>query len=128
MLYLEVLPAFILYLLAFGAAALIAGLTRAGKPLFPYVWRALLASTAGVLIADALLWAIVVAVGSVLTATNSSAQVRQVVGLLAPLGPILQPIPASLFGAIAGIVFGVAWARHAGRQEELGNHNRNLAA
>jgi hypothetical protein len=117
MLYLEVLPAFILYLLAFGAATLMAGLTRAGKPLFPYLWRALIASTSSVLIADALLWAIVVAVGSVLTAMNASDQVSQVAGVFAPLGPILQPIPTSLFGAIAGIVFGVAWTRYAGRQK-----------
>jgi hypothetical protein len=116
MLYLEVLPAFILYLLALGAATLIAGHTRAGKPLFPYLWRSLLVSTAGVLAADVFLWAIVFAAGSVLTATNASAQARQIVGVLAPLGPILQPIPISLFGATAGIVFGVAWARHAGRQ------------
>jgi hypothetical protein len=111
MLYLDVLPAFTLYLLAFGAATLIAGHTRVGKPLFPCLWRALLASAAGVLIANALLWAIVATVGYILTATHASDQVGQVVGLPAALGVILRPIPASLFGAIAGIVFGVAWSR-----------------
>jgi hypothetical protein len=111
MLYLDVLPAFILYLLAFGAATLIAGHTRAGKPLFPYLWRALIASIAGVLIADAMLWAIVVSAGSLLTATGASEQARQVVGVLAPLGTIFQPVPASLIGVLAGIVIGVAWTR-----------------
>jgi len=116
MLYLEVLPVFVLYLLALGGVTLIAGLTPAGKPLYPYLWRALLASTVGVFIADALLWSIVVAAGGLLTATNASAQARQLVRVLSPLGPILHPLPTSLIGASAGIALAVIWTIRAIRQ------------
>lgn len=116
MLYLEVFPAFVLYVFALGAATLLAGHCRLGRPLLPYLWRSLIASITGVLIADACLWAIVVAAGSLLTATNASDLARQVIGIIAPLEPILRPLPASLFGAGTGIVFGVAWTRHAVRQ------------
>lgn len=117
MLYLEVLPAFILYLFLFGAATLLARHTRAGKPLSPYLWRTLLVSVVGVLTANALLWAIVVSAGSVLTARPASDHFRQMVYSLTPLGPFLQPIPASLFGAVAGVIIGVVWARRAGGQD-----------
>jgi hypothetical protein len=113
MLYLDVLPAFVLYLLTLGAVTLVAGLTRTGKALFPYLWRVLLSSAIGVLIAGALLSSIVIAAGGLLTATNASAQARQVVGVLSPLGSILQPLPASLVGASAGIAFGVIWTARA---------------
>ena len=109
MLYLEVVPILVLYILTLGAVALATGLTQAGKPLYPYMWRVLVASTAGVLIADALLWSVVVAAGGLLTATNASDQARQAIGILAPFGPILRPLPSSLIGAAAGIAFGVIW-------------------
>jgi hypothetical protein len=114
MLFLEVLPAFTVYVVALGTVTLIAGHTQTGQPLFPYLWRATVASTAGVLVADGILWAIVVTAGSILTATYVPAQLQQAVGILEPLGPILQPLPASLIGAIVGICVGLGWARRAG--------------
>jgi hypothetical protein len=116
MLYLEVFPVFGFYLLVMGIVTLIAGLTRTGSLLYPYLWRVLLSSAVGVLIADALLWSIVVASGGLLTATNASDQARQVVGVLSPLGPILQPLPISFIGASVGIAVGVIWAVRAIRQ------------
>jgi hypothetical protein len=109
MLYLEVLPMFALYTLALGAVTLTTRLTQAGKPLYPFMWHILVASALGVLTADALLWSVIATAGGLLTATNASAQARQLVGILAPLGPVLRPIPMSLLGAGAGIAFGLIW-------------------
>ncbi|MGA9533211.1 MAG: hypothetical protein WBR18_10890 [Anaerolineales bacterium] len=115
MIYLEILPGFIVYLVVFGAITLIARYSRDGKPFFPFLWRSLLASGLAVLGANALLWVVVVSVGSYLTFTDSAEQVIQIGPLPAAFEWILHPLPVSVLGCLAGLAIGFAWALHARR-------------
>ncbi len=114
MIYLEVLPVFVVILAAMGGVTLLARMAPAGRPYFPYAWRALVASTVGILSANVALWGIVVTVGSVLTVMDPSNQFH--VALPSALEALLHPHPASLAGGILGCAFGISWAYFANRR------------
>jgi hypothetical protein len=126
MIYVDVLPAFIVYLVVFGGGTLLARITHTGRPAVPYLWRVLVASTVGILSANALLWIIVVTVGSILTVMDPSDLARPIVPPVLEL--LLHPMPASLIGCIAGIASGVVWGYLASRGPIHPSRNPNLAA
>jgi len=118
MTYFFILPAFLVYLLIFGAMLLVSAFVQPAKPLFAYVWRALLASILGFFVANFSLWVIVLAVAKTLDVTNPSDQIRELLGVPAGLALLLGPIPVSLIGIIAGFVFGVIWAFYVKRKSK----------
>jgi len=126
MIFLDVLPALIVYLVIFAGGTLLAHITRAGKPMFPYLWRALITSTVGIMSANAVLWMIVATVGSILTLMNPSDVPHQIVPTVIEF--FLHSIPASLVGCIVGIATGVAWGYLASRRPRHLSRRPNLAA
>jgi hypothetical protein len=109
MVYLDALPFLLVFVSISTAATLLSRFTTKGRPLFPYLWRALLASTTGILAANTFLWGMVIAIGSVLTAMDPLDQVPQHLFLPRIVEYVLQPVPMSALGAAAGLAVGVAW-------------------
>lgn len=126
MIYLDVLPLFIIYLAFVGGVTLVSRFTRAGRPFFPILWRGLIASSAGILSANVLLWTITVTIGGILTAVDPSDQIHLSVPRL--LDQLLRPIPISQVGCAIGIALGTVWANLAKRQSGEPPTNPELAA
>ena len=126
MIYLDVVPALISYLALLGGITLFSRFTRIGRPLFPILWRSLVASSAGILSANVVLWTMTVTIGSILTAVDPSGQVHLTLPRL--LDQLVHPIPMSLVGCAIGVALGMAWACFAGRQPGEPPGNPELAA
>jgi hypothetical protein len=120
MMYLEVLPWLFVYLFGMGIAAVLARRIRSGKTLSTYLWRGMVGSLLGVLVADLGLWSIVAGIGGYLTYLDPSDVVHGTFHLPAALEIILRPIPVALVGGLAGLAAGLLWARSTGNRPPEG--------
>lgn len=108
MIYLDVLPAILVYLALLGFVTVAVRSTSADMQFFPYLWRTLVASTAGIRVANLMYWSLNVSVGIFLLVIYRSNQVPPAVPQF--LARLLQPMPASLLGCTVGGLISIAWA------------------
>jgi branched-subunit amino acid permease len=111
MTYFLILPAFVLWLIVAGTAALVARLVPALSVAYPYVWRIALWATAGLIAANAALVALLalgfVALGDGMAPSSAGHDAFQLLlGLTAIGGPVVASALGWLVGAVLGFALG----------------------
>ena len=117
MAYFFILPAFVVWLIVAAIGLAIVRTNNRFSGVYPYAWRVVLWSTAGFIVANALLIIVVAGAANVLgPGLPERTLTRDALQLIMGLGAILGPIPASLVGWLGGAALGAVLAGRAERQ------------
>ncbi|MCJ7824063.1 MAG: hypothetical protein MUP44_04140 [Anaerolineales bacterium] len=111
------LPTLLLYVLVFAVCVWISLVFLFGKRLVPYLWRSLVTSTLGVVIANSIFWAFVLRNQGILKAITDAEPTQGALGVILSIGLLASPLYVSVIGAVTGIVLGVFWARRCLRKD-----------
>lgn len=112
------LPMLLLYILIFAGFILISSVIPFGKRLVPYLWRSLVTSTLGIVLANAIFWAFTFWNQGILKAITDAEPAQGVLGVILSMGLLASPLYISLIGAVTGIILGIFWARQCLRKDE----------
>lgn len=104
--YFFILPAFVLYVVAFGVAILLASLYKPAAPLRPYLTAMLGWSCVG-FVAATLVYAALFMASAFVLRRFVSARAPTTAGVMMGLLVFVAPFVASLVGVVGGAVFGI---------------------